>query len=147
MATFTFKPHAGFIETMANKEVDLDSDTFKAMLCTSSYVPNLDTHKYKSSVTNEITGTGYTATGQALTGVTWSYNSTTNVWTFDAVDPSWTSSTLTARVVVVYDSSPASDATRPIVGSGVFSEDVSSNAGPLTVQWGSTGLFTVAIPT
>lgn len=44
-----------------NKEVDWDSDTIKVMLTTSSYTPNQDTHIYKSSVTNEVTGTGYTA--------------------------------------------------------------------------------------
>jgi hypothetical protein len=147
MATFTFKPHGLFLEALANKEIDLADDTLKAMICTSTYVPNLDTHKYKSSVTNEITGTGYTAGGQTLTGVTWTYNTSTNLWTLDAVDPSWAASTLTGRVVVVYDSTPGSDATRPIIGSGVFDADVSSSAGPFTVQWGAGGLFTVQMPT
>ena len=51
--------------SILNKEVDLDTDTLKVMLCTSTYTPNQDTHQYKSDVTNEVSGTGYTATGLA----------------------------------------------------------------------------------
>lgn len=49
-----------------NKEINWASDTIKAMLCTSTYVPNQQTHIYKTSVTNEVAGTGYTARGAAL---------------------------------------------------------------------------------
>lgn len=34
----------------------------------------------------------------------------------DAADPAWTSSNITARYVAIYDRSPASDATRPLIG-------------------------------
>jgi hypothetical protein len=49
--------YGGFLQSLANKEIDLDTDVLKVMLCTSTYTPNQDTHKYKSSVTNEVTGT------------------------------------------------------------------------------------------
>lgn len=49
-------------------EVNFTTDTIKAMLCTSSYTFDPLTHRYKSSVTNEVSGTGYTAGGATLAG-------------------------------------------------------------------------------
>src|SRR5262245_9529135 len=46
--------------------VDFLSDTIKVLLTTNSYVPNLDTHETKADITNEVTGTNYTAGGNAL---------------------------------------------------------------------------------
>jgi hypothetical protein len=46
------------------------TDTIKAMICTSSYVPDFTTHQFKSSVTNEVVGTGYTARGTTLASKT-----------------------------------------------------------------------------
>ena len=147
MATFTFKPHAGFVETLANKEIDLADDALKAVLCSETYVPNRDTHKYYSHVTNELgTGSGYTQGGKALTGVTWSYNSGTRLWTLNASPVTWDPSTLDGRVVVVIDDTPGTAATKPIIGSGVFDGDVISSGGPFSVNWGAGGLFSVQIP-
>jgi hypothetical protein len=78
--------YGGFLQSLANKEIDLDTDVLKVMLCTSTYTPNQDTHRYKSSVTNEVTGTGYTATGAALGSVVVSYTGATNVLMLDAAD-------------------------------------------------------------
>lgn len=130
---------------MLNKEVDLDTDTLKAMLLTSSYTPNQDTHQYKSDLTNEITGTGYTATGQALTSVTVAYDSSTNVIKIDSADPAWTSSTLTARYLVYYDSSPATDATRPLISYVDFGADVSTTSGTFTDAIDAAGIATITV--
>lgn len=140
----TAKLYASFQSTLANKEVDLDSDTLKVMLTTSAYTPNQGTHKYKSSVTNEVTGTGYTATGATLASVT--VNLATNTLTFDAADVTWPTSTITARYAVIYDSTPASDATRPLIAYVDFGADVSSTGADFTIQWNASGIasFTVA---
>lgn len=53
--------------------IDFLSDTIKASLHTSSYTPNLDTHETFSQVTNEVTGTGYTAGGVTLGSKTITY--------------------------------------------------------------------------
>src|SRR6266567_5455179 len=104
-----------FFSSLANKEVDFNSDTIKAMLCTSSYTPDQDAHQYKSSVTNEVSGTGYTAGGVTLTTCTFSYDGATNTFKLDCDDFSWTTATFTARNIVIYDSTPGSDATRPLI--------------------------------
>ena len=49
--------------------LDMDNDTFKCMLVTASYTPNFETHTNKSDVTNEVSGTGYTAGGETLTSL------------------------------------------------------------------------------
>lgn len=128
-----------------NKEIDFDADVIKVMLCTSSYTPNQDTHQYKSSVTNEVTGTGYTAGGATLTSPTVNYTTGTNTLAFDAADVSWPTSTITARYAVVYDSSPASDATRPLIGYIDFGADVVSTGGTFAITFDAAGIFSVTV--
>ncbi len=139
----TAKLYGLFLKSLANKEIDLDTDAIKVMLTTSTYVPNQDTHQYKSSVTNEVVGTGYTATGATLTSPTVTYDTATNVLKFDAADTSWAASTITARYAVIYDSTPATDATRPLIGYVDFGADVSSTAAAFTITWDAAGIFTI----
>ncbi len=128
-----------------NKEVNLTSDTIKAMLCSSAYTPDQDTHRYKSDVTGEIAGTGYVAGGKALTGVTVTYDPATNRITLDAADLSWDASTLAAKTVVLYDSTPGSDATRPLIGYAIFDTEISSTAAPFQLIWDAAGVGTVTV--
>jgi hypothetical protein len=128
-----------------NKEIDLDTDVIKVMLCTSTYAPDQDAHQYKSSVTNEVTGTGYTAGGATLTSPAVTYTGATNVFMFDGADTSWAASTITARYAVIYDSSPATDATRPLIAYVDFGADVSSTAATFTITWDAAGIATVTV--
>lgn len=139
----TAKLYGLFLKSLANKEIDLDSDTLKVMLCTSAYTPDQDAHQYKSSVTNEVTGAGYTAGGATLGSVTVAYASGSNTLTLDAADPSWATSTITARYAVFYDSTPATDATRPLIAYVDFGADVSSSSGPFTITLDSAGIATL----
>jgi hypothetical protein len=139
----TAKMYGLFLKSLANKEVDLDSDTLKVMLCTATYTPNQDTHQYKSDVTNEVSGTGYTAAGQALTSVTVTYTGASNTLALDAADPAWTSSTITARYAVFYDSTPATDATRPLISYVDFGADVVSTSGTFTITLDASGIATI----
>jgi len=59
--------------------VDYLSDTIKILLTTSSYAPNLDTHETKADVTNEVSGTGYSAGGATLGTKTITYTAA-NSW-------------------------------------------------------------------
>ncbi|MDV6276361.1 hypothetical protein R3Q06_22950 [Rhodococcus erythropolis] len=141
----TSKFYGKFFLSAFNKEVDLDSDTLKVMLCTSSYTPNQDTHQFKSDVTNEITGTGYTAGGAALTSVTVAYNGSTNTITLDAADVTWSTATFTARHAVIYDSTPGSDATRPLIAFVTFDADISATAAPFQAIWDAAGIATTTV--
>jgi hypothetical protein len=59
--------------------VDFISDTLKAALLASTYTPNLDTHEVFSDLTNEVTGTGYSAGGTTLASKTVTYTAA-NSW-------------------------------------------------------------------
>lgn len=144
MATTT-SVYGAFMQSALNKQVTLPSDALKLMLATSAYVPNLDTDRYQSAVTNEITGTGYTAGGVTLTSVTFTYNATTNVWTLDADDATWNPSTITARYAALYDSTPGTAATNPLITLVDFGADLTSSNGPFTVQWNAAGIVQITV--
>lgn len=125
---------------------DWDADTIKVMLCTSAYTPDQDTHRYKSSVTNELVATGYTATGATLGSKTSVYTSGTNTHALDAADTAWTTATwTTARYAVVYDATPATDATRPLICYIDFGADQSVTAGTFTIQWPAGGIVSIVV--
>ena len=128
-----------------NKEIDYDTDIIKVMLTTSTYVPAQDTDDYKNDVTNEVTGTGYTATGEALTSKTVTYTAGTNKHVLDAADTTWATSTITARIAVIYDSSPATDPTRPLISYQDFITDQSSSGGDFTIQWNASGIIEITV--
>lgn len=142
----TAKFYSKFWQSAMNKELDLDSDALKFMLLTSSHTPNTNTHQYKSSLTNEVSGAGYTAGGVAVTGVTFGQSGSTI--SFDAADVSWTNATLTGgnapRYGVLYDSSPGSDATRPLIILVDFGDSsYAPNNGTLSVAWNAAGIGSV----
>ena len=136
----TSKMYAKGFEAVFNKEVDLDTDTVKVLLASNAYTPNQSTHKYKSSVTNEISGAGYTAGGATLTSKT--VGTTGLTFTFDSADITWSSSTLTARYAVFYiDTGTA--ATSPLLCYWDFGQDEISSSGNFTLTLSGSGIFTV----
>lgn len=139
------KFYGPFFQSLFNKEVDYDTDTIKAMLCSASYTPDQDAHRYKSSVTNEVTGSGYTAGGVTLASKTVTYTPGTNVLALDAADITWAALTATSRYCVIYDDSPATDATKPLIGFIDFGADVICSGGPMTIQLDAAGMATVTV--
>lgn len=141
----TGKLYGKMFIALFNKEIDWDTDTIKCALTTSSYTPDQDAHDYFNDVTNEVSGTGYTAGGAALANKTVTYTGGTNKFMLDADDVSWTTATITARTAVVYDASPASDATRPLICYQQSDGDISSTAGTFTVQWHASGIVEITV--
>jgi len=140
------KLYGNFVVKSFNKEIDWDSDTIKVALLTNAYTPNQDAHDYFDDVVaNQVTGTGYTSGGITLANKTNTYNSATNVIVLDADDVTWASSTITARYAVIYNATPATDATRPLVGYVDFGSDQSSSNGNFTITWDSTGIVRVTV--
>ena len=127
-----------------NAEINFTSGTIKGMLLTNAASPNQDTWIYKSSVTNEITGTGYTAGGATLGSKGTSYTGASNLSTFTGANLVWGSSTLTARYLVLYlDTGNA--ATSVLIGYLDFGADVSSTNANFTIAWNASGIFTVTV--
>jgi hypothetical protein len=124
--------------------INWSSDTIKVALATSTYTPNQDTHDFFNDVTNEVTGTGYTAGGATLGSKTATYTSGTNTCAFDAADTSWTTSTITARYAIIYKSTGTAS-TSPLIGYVDFGADVSSSGGTFSITWDSAGIFTLTV--
>lgn len=141
----TSKYYGSFFKSLANKEVDLNSDTIKCALATSAYTPDQDAHDYFNDITNEVTGTGYTAGGATVGSPTFTYTGATNVFAFDGADVTWTTSTITARYAIVYDSTPGTAATNPLICYVDFGADVSTTAGTFTITWDAAGICTVTV--
>lgn len=150
MAGPSSKYYGLFFKSAFAGEVDLEGGTVKLSLHTASYVPNQDTHQYYSSVTNEVTGTGYTAGGATVDNVAVSYNTSTNVLSFDADNVSWDNATLTGAnqpqvAVLRLDTGTAS--TSPLIGFIDFGDDddYAPSNGTLTVQWSANGIGSVTV--
>ena len=104
-------------------------DTFYMALYTSSATLDATTTAYTAS--NETSGTGYVAGGQALTNVDPSTSGTTAFTDF--ADETWSTATITARGAMIYNSTPAHTYTNPAVAILDFGGDKTSTAGDFTV--------------
>lgn len=144
MATGTFKWYGLGLKAAFDKKIDWDTDTIKLALASSSYTPDQDTHDFFNDVTNEVTGTNWAAGGVTLANCTLTYTGATNVLKLDADDISVASVTLTgARVLVIYDATPGTAATNPLIGYAVLDSDLSPNAGALNITFDAAGILTV----
>lgn len=116
--------------------IDFDTDTFRIMLVTATYSPNKDTHDFRDDVTNEVSGTGYTAGGVVVTA-TPSIDTTNDrvEVTFGSVN--WPSSTITARAGVIYKSRGGAASADELVAYVDFGGDVTSTNGTFTVTFTS----------
>ena len=87
-----------------------------------------------------------TVVGQTVTdgSVTWT-NVGVAVVQWDAADPSWTSSTITARYAVIYDRTPATDATRPLMCLIDFGSDKSTSSGTFAVTIDALGFLVITV--
>lgn len=107
--------------------VHLSGDVYKIALYTSTATLNKSTTAY--ATTNEVVGTGYTAGGATLSGLTTALDTDTAYidWT---TDPTWPSATITARGALIYNSSKSNKAIAVLD----FGGDITSTNGTFTVQ-------------
>lgn len=112
--------------------VDFDTDTFKMMLVTSSYSAS-KSHAKRNEVTNEVSGTGYTAGGNACSVTVAATDNTNNDVEISFSVTSWTSATITARAGVIYKSRGGASTADELVGYVDFGGDVTSTNGTFAV--------------
>lgn len=108
------------------------ADTFNMALYTNSASFDASTTAY--TATNEVSGTGYSAGGQALTNVDPTTSGTTAFTDF--ADETWTTATITARGALIYNTTPNTGSisvTNPTVVVLDFGADKTSTAGDFTV--------------
>lgn len=129
-----------FKKLIMNGGIDLDTDTIKVALVTSSYTPDQDAHDFFDDVTNEVVGTGYTAGGATLGSAAVTADNTDNEGVFDAADTSWTTATITARAAVIYKSTGTAS-TSALIAYVDFGSDKISTAGTFTIAWNAEGIL------
>lgn len=106
-------------------------NAFKLALYTSSATLDATTTAY--TVTNEVSGTGYSAGGGALTNVTPTTSGTTALTDF--ADLTFSSATITARGALIYNSSTTAGTADRAVLVLDFGGDKTSTAGDFTIQF------------
>ena len=121
--------------------IDLDLETHKLALFTNSITPNFSSdtaYGVSPYNANEVSGTGYSAGGTAITTTTVTESPTgTIMW--DAADTSWSTSTITnARCGLAYADALGGNNAICLVD---FDADYSTVAGTFLVQWASGGIF------
>lgn len=136
--------------TLVNS-IDFDttgSNNLKIALCTSAsgWSPTASTDDFFDDCTaNEVSGSGYTAGGNAVEGQ--NVAETGGTFTVDATDPSaWAqdaSGFNDAKFAILYKDS-GSTATSPLIAYHTFSTVKGNVSGSLTVQFDASGIFTLA---
>ena len=106
-------------------------NTFKIALFTSSATMSASTTAY--ATTNEVSGTGYTAGGNTLTNVDPTTSGTTALTDF--ADTTWSSSSITARGALIYNSSTTAGSANRAVCALDFGADKTSTSGDFVIQF------------
>lgn len=129
--------------SIVDTPTDLEAVTLKLALVTDSYTPNRDTHDFRDDFTSAelANGNGYTTGGVTLSGVTWSYDATSDQVRLDCDDPSWTfTASKTWRYGVIYIDTGGADSTDPLIALLTWdSNQTVSTAYTLTID--SAGLL------
>lgn len=94
-----------FWDALAKGAIDLDTDSFKLLLTTSSYTPSKASHDFRDDVTNEVAAAGGYSTGGAAATVTLTAASgNSDIELFNIANVTWSTATITARYGVLYKS-------------------------------------------
>lgn len=123
-----------FKANLMNKEIDLEADDVYVMLLSSSHAFTATDNTKSQIVANEISGTGYTASGALLAGKAVTQAATTK---WDATDAAWTTATFSAYHAVIYSGTD-------LIASIDFGGEQTVTAGTFTIQWNAAGIITLA---
>jgi len=127
-----------FIDTAGQS---MEAETHKVQMVTDTYAPDFNVHDFEDDITNEVSGTGYTAGGNALLTTEWTI--ATGTLTFDAADAQWTTSTITNAMASIHYFVVGSPTTDQLLGLHDFVTAASTVAGTFDLQWNASGLYTL----
>jgi hypothetical protein len=137
-----------FLQSLVEGRVNMVADPVWCMLVGSGYVFNQNSHKFKSVVTGELAGSGYTANGQHVTISTSNYDSTNRLLTIPAGNLVWPSVTWTgAKGAILYmnpDGFP--DSAKPLIAYMDFGGPVDRSSQAFYLNWPATGILKLAVP-
>ena len=121
-----------------NGQFNLATDTIKMALYTGNANLNQSTTAYSS--TNEVVGTGYTAGGQTMSGVSISYDATNSIAYINWANVIWSPAAFTARCALIYDVT-ASNASIAVIDFGSDKSCTNSFTVTMPANTSSTALI------
>ena len=141
--TGTLVFYDSFIEALGDGTFDMDTDTLKCALFTSTHTPSAADTAYSGLMNEVAQANGYTTGGDTLTTVVWSQ--TAGALTFNADDSTWTASggSIVARYYVLYSVTATGN---DLICYGVLdntpADVTTTDTNTLTIQWNVSGIFT-----
>lgn len=142
MAVTVFAYNDGKV-ALLDGTIDLDDDTIKVSLHTSSYSPDIDADNFFNDLTDELDESGnYTAGGEALASKTVIADDANNRAVFDAADLSWAALTSSGafRYGVMYKDT-GTPSTSPLIGYINFGVNQNPAGVNFTIQWHADGIL------
>lgn len=134
-----------FIEDVGRGRINLASDTFKIALV-NTYSFDADDADYSDLTDLLSTGSGYTAPGQALTGVSWAFATSLTKW--DADDVTWSASGGSigpATGAVIYsDTSTVPTADRLVMYIDFGGSETAGDGTDFKITFNASGVFTIS---
>lgn len=125
--------YTSVLRDISTGAVDMDTDTFYVMATTGTYVPSKNNTK-RSDITNEVTGTGYTAGGNAVTVTVAAVDTVNNRVDITLGGTTWPASTISNAQCFVYykrrGGAATADELVAVVDNGT---PVSTSSGTLTL--------------
>lgn len=120
-------------------QINVTSDTIKVMLLTSSYTPNVTNQTYYTDISaNEASGTGYTAGGVVLSGISVTQDNTNNRAVVTATNPSWSGATISNFRYVVLFKWTGTGSTSQLIGYYDLGSTQQVTADTLTINLDAT---------
>lgn len=132
---------------LAVGDINLGSDTFKVLLVTDSYTPDIDAHEDLADI-NAIAGAeiangnGYLTGGQTLANVDVDVDLTNDRAFFTADDVTWATATITARGAIIYKDTGVA-ATSKLICYKDFGSNKTASGGDFTIAWDATGILRI----
>lgn len=138
----TATPYNNARHLLGTAGLNLSTATIKALLVTSTYVPDFDAHDYLDDVTNEVSGSGYAR--QTLANKTWSKDAPNDRSKLSSDPVAWTAAggSITARRAILFVDT-GTPATSPLIGAILLDDTpadvVVNDGGVLTLTPDATG--------
>jgi hypothetical protein len=123
----------------------LATGTLKAMFVDAAFTPNQDSLDFINDVTNEASGTSYTAGGLAISGAVINVDTSANTVTLDADDITTAGLSVSARWVIPYIYT-GSTSTSPVLNVFDASGGVGGNVTLTGFNWDANGIIQFEVP-
>lgn len=136
---YSFIYNAGKLALLKG-EVQPLAHTLRAALVTDAYLANKDAHAVFADISHEVTGTGYTGGGKALSGVTLVQDNANDRAALKADNVVWSVGAFTARAAVLYKDT-GNPATSPLLAYMNFGGDHTVSGDDFNLEWSPEGVI------